>query len=59
MRLEEGLRIGFRVTVTGDGLRKPLESRVIVEKRKLDAILRSIRENKIEDTFRKLEEMLV
>ena len=59
MRLEEGLRIGFRVTVTGEGLRKPLEFRVLVEKRKLDAILRSIRENKMEDAFRKLKEMLV
>jgi len=53
------LRTGFRVTVTGEGLRKPLEFRVLVEKRKLDAILRSIRENKMEDALRKLKEMLV
>ena len=59
MRLEEGLRIGFRVMVTGDGLRKPLEFRVIVEKQKLDAILRSIRKNKMENAFRKLKEMLM
>ena len=59
IRLKEGLGTGFRVTVTGDGLRKPLEFRVIVEKRKLDATLSWIRENKMKDTFRKLKEMLV
>ena len=59
IRLKEGLGTGFRVTVTGDGLRKPLEFRVIVEEQKLDAIIRSIRENKMEDAFRKLKEMLM
>ena len=59
MRLEEGLRIGFRVTVTGDGLRKPLKFRVLVERQKLDAILGLIRGNKIEDAFERLKEMPV
>ena len=59
IRLEEGLRIGFRVTITGDGLTKPLEFQATVEKQKPNAILRSIRENKMEEAFGKLKEMLV
>ncbi len=55
--LDKGVELKVRVTVAGEGLRKPLEFRLVIRKALLDEVLKHVREGDMNMAINRLQRL--